>query len=718
MLKNKSTHFAITFMTMFTVQGALAANTTPTANPAIADYTRPISFEPNRGQTDKQVDFLARGAGYGLFLSRGKAVMAFKNGAVRMSPVRANASPRAEALNPQSSESNYFVGNVPGNWHTNIANYAKVRYRDVYPGVDLIYYGTQRQLEYDFVVAPGRDPNTIALQFDSGAKPVLERSGDLVMHTEAGELRWHKPVAYQEVNGRKQLVACVYVCKGRRLAFNLGAYDRTKPLVLDPVLLYSTYLGGSGLTSGDYDPYADFGTAIAVDAGGNAYITGQTSSSNFPVKSCFRCYHIGVGDVFVTKFDSVGRLVYSTYLGGSGGPGPWDWGQGIAVDATGNAYVTGYTQSAKFPVKNAFQSVLKGGINAFVTKLNTAGSALIYSTYLGGSVVDKGFGIAVDSYGNAYVTGATQSGNFPTKNAVQKQAARCGNFPYCQQNAFVTKFDVAGSALVYSTYLGGSGNVSTGTRDQGYGIAVDASGDAYVTGVTNSTDFPIKNALQAQNRSANGGSNAFVTKFEAAGTALVYSTYLGGSTHYNLGTSGDAGFAIAVDAGRNAYVTGYTDSIDFPIKYPFQRGLGTSDGNAFVTKFNSAGTALGYSTYLGGANGDRGNGIAVDTHGDAYVAGSTSGNFPIKNAFQGTFKGYRDAFIAKFNAFGTGLIYSSYLGGSGYLGDDGTAVAVDSTGNAYVTGFTNSIDFPIKNAFQSTLKSAKGNAFVTKISAQ
>jgi hypothetical protein len=717
MSKNKSTHTLITCATILAVQGALAANITPTTKPAVADYTRPISFEPNRGQTDKQVDFLARGAGYGLFLSRGKAVMAFKNSAVRMSPVGANASPRAEALDQQSSQSNYFIDNVPEKWHTNIANYAKVRYRDVYPGVDLIYYGTQRQLEYDFVVAPGGDPNTIALQFDGAAKPVLERSGDLVMHTAAGELRWHKPVAYQEVSGAQQFVACGYVRKGRRLAFNVGAYDHTRRLIIDPVLVYSTYLGGSGFTTGDYDYYADFGTAIAVDGGGNAYITGQTGSSNFPAKSCFRCYHIGVGDVFVTKFDSIGRLVYSTYLGGSS-TGPYDSGQGIAVDAQGNAYVTGYTTSTKFPVKNAFQTTQKCYLcpNAFVTKLNAAGSALIYSTYLGGSGNSPGSGggggdqaaaIAIDNNENAYVTGTTTSSDFPTKNAFQTHNKAAAGL---ETNAFVTKLDAAGSGLVYSTYLGGS------CCDVASAIAVDFHHNAYITGTTASFDFPTKNAFKGSIGAPNSSvQNAFVTKFDEAGTALVYSTFLGGSASYPLG---DHGTAIKVDGYQNAYVTGIARSSNFPIKNAFQTKL-KGVGNAFVTKFDAAGTALVYSTYLGGSVEDGGSAIAIDAQENAYVTGYTaSSDFPIKNAFATKFDAAgSNAFVTKFDAAGSALVYSSYLSGH-YLTGEGRGIAVDSTGNTYVTGVTWSSDFPIKNAFQSTLKSAKGNAFVTKISAQ
>jgi hypothetical protein len=716
MLKNKSTHFVVTFVTMFAVQGALAATTNPTPKQVVADYTRPLSFEPNRGQTDKQVDFLARGAGYRLFLSRGKAVMAFKNGAVRMSPVRANASPRAEALDPQSSQSNYFVSNVPGNWHTNIANYAKVRYRDVYPGVDLIYYGTQQQLEYDFVLAPGGDPNTIALQFDGRANPVLERSGDLVMHTEAGDLRWHAPVAYQEINGARKLIACAYVREGSRLSFRLGAYDPARPLIIDPVLEYSTYLGGS---------FIDQAFGIAVDRDRNVYVTGFAGSTDFPTTSNgFQTARPGLGNAFVTKFDAQGNLVYSTYLGGSNSPsGQGDQGFAIAVDAIGDAYVTGYTASTDFPTKNAFQKTLKSlQQNAFVTRLDAAGNELVYSTYLGGSSFggDQGNGIAVDADDNAYVTGFSFSADFPTKNAFQENLKG-------GRNAFITKLDAAGCALLYSTYLGGSGG------DQGNAIAVDADHNAYVTGFTLSADFPTKNAFQNKLRGqCSDCTNVFVTKFDMDGDSLVYSTYLGGTSMPDFA---EAGNAIAVDAHGHAYVTGATNSIDFPTKNAFQRELKAQSGNAFVTKFDADGDSLIYSTYLGGSGtnipsgtccGDRGMGIAVDAHGYAYVTGvSISTDFPTKDAFQDSLKGSSDAFVTKLGAHGRALIYSSYLGGSGspQFGDQGRGIAVDTEGSAYVAGFTTSTDFPTENAFQPMLgaqsnQNAFVNAFVTKISAK
>lgn len=714
MSRNKSTHTVITFATILAVQGALAANITPATKAAVADYTRPISFEPNRGQTDKQVDFLARGAGYGLFLSRGKAVMAFKNVAVRMSPVGANASPNAEALDPQSSQSNYFIGNVPENWHTNIANYAKVRYRNVYSGIDLIYYGNQRQLEYDFVVAPGGDPNTIALQFDGAAKPVLELSGDLVMHTAAGELRWHKPIAYQEVNGNRQLVACDYVRKSRRLGFKLAAYDRAKPLIIDPVLEYSTYLGGSGAVQDEsHEGGGDAGNGIAVDAHGSAYVVGTTVSADFPTKNAFqkKLGSVCCSNAFVTKFDTTGKLVYSTYLGGSGFVGPdatfeGDLGLGIAVDAHGNAYVTGLSGSENFPLKNAFQNQnfnSGGGClpcwTGFVTKLDAAGNALIFSTYLGGHGLfngDGGNSVAVDASDNVYVTGFTDSPDFPTKDAFQGTLEGGIGIP----NAFVTKFDAGGKALVYSTYLGGNNGRNA--------IAVDRKGNAYIAGSTSSPDLPTKNAFQT------APADGFVTKFNAAGTALAYSTYF------------PAGLAaIAVDRHQNVYITG-TAGPGLPTKNAFQKtSKSLRYGNAFVTKIAASGNALVYSTYLGGSAenppGDGGTGIAVDAHGNAFITGfTTSTDFPTKNAIQTAFRGGFDpnAFVAEIDAAGCALVYSTYLGGSGPIGDSGSGIAVDKHGNAYVVGTTSSTDFPTKDAFQPMLgRIGVQNAFVTKISA-
>jgi hypothetical protein len=710
---NMCAHVLISFVTIFAASGAMAANSTSTAKPAITNYARPLSFEPNRGQRDKQVDFLAHGAGYSLFLSHAEAVIVLQRGApakrgshslptplistaVRLKPVGGNASAPVGALGELPGKSNYFIGSVPERWHTGIPNYAKVRYRNVYRGVDMIYYGNQRQLEYDFVVSPGADPGRISLEFQGASKAELDREGIVVMHTAAGDLRWHKPIAYQEVNGSRKLVECAYARRGPQLlGFALADYDRAKPLIIDPVLDYSTYLGGSGADG-------DQGMAIAVDAYGNAYVTGFTASPDFPTKNAFQNkLKDKTGDnAFVTKFNTVGELVYSTYLGGSGNPlsvPPGDFGVGIAVDRKGHAYVTGETNSPDFPTKNAFQGTLKSSSgNAFVTKLDVDGDALVYSTYLGGSqgLENRGNAIAVNAHGNAYVTGFTRSTDFPTKNAFQHMLGGPS-----ATNAFLTKFDADGDALVYSTYLGGS------EFDMGHGIAVGANGSAYVTGETVSPDFPITNAFPAHASPSTGG--AFVTKFDADGDALVYSTFL----------RGGASFGIAVGANGSAYVTGEIVTPDFPTKNAFQKSL-RGAANAFVTRLDAAGDALVYSTYLGGSSFDLAGSIAVDAEGNAYVTGGASScDFPIKNAFQKRLKGSQNAFVTKFDADGDALVYSSYLGGSNL--DAGFGIALDAEGNAYVTGFTSSTNFPTKNAFQPMLggPSAAQNVFVTKISA-
>ena len=594
-------------------QGARAPQT---ANPRIVEsYGKlPLSFEANEGQTDSQVKFISRGTGYSLFLTSTEAVLSLKTPSssaivLKMKLVGANPSPQLTGRDELPGKSNYFIGNDPAKWRTNVSNYAKVKYADVYPGVDLVYYGNQRQLEYDFLVSPSADPGAIRLAIDGCEKSRIDEQGDLVLEVDRSEIRLHQPVIYQEINRSRRSIGGKFVMRSEReVGFEIARYDASKPLIIDPVISYSTYLGGSGDESVG---------GIAVDSAGNAYITGTTDSSDFPTANPLQavflrgiCETLPVGTTtfpcsvaFVTKLNAAGSgVIYSTYLGGGGR----DAGGRIAVDFAGNAYVTGSTNSTNFPTANAFQPVLAGQRDAFVTKLNPAGSALIYSTYLGGSGLDFGFGIAVDSSGNAYVTGSTNSTDFPTANAFQ--AMNIGN------DAFVTKLNSAGSALLYSTFLGGSGS------DGATGIAVDSSGNAYVTGSTSSTDFPTANAFQA----AYGGdlSDAFVTKLNATGSALVYSTYLGGR---GSGDNGDSGQAIAVDSSGNAYVTGYTDSGDFPTVNAFQPVYHCCTGyeymgDAFVTKLNAAGSAV-YSSHLGGSVYDIGSGIAVDSSGNAYVTG-------------------------------------------------------------------------------------------------
>jgi len=670
-----------------------------------------------------------------------------------MKLIGANASAAVTGADELPGKSNYFIGNDPKKWRTNVPNFAKVKYQDVYPGVDLVYYGNQGgQLEYDFVVAPGADPTAIRLALSGGLevgsrqsavgrgsqnqrapqskiqnlKSKIDADGDLLILTDGGEVRFHKPVVYQEqftvdssqlivqdekrrttgnpkskIQNRKFLEGHYTLDAQNHVQFQVAPYDHSKTLFIDPTLWYSTYLGGSG---------GDTAFGIAVDSFGNAYVAGETHSANFPLANPLQATNDASDIAFVAKFNVAGSgLVYSTYLGGS----TLDAASSIAVDSPGNAYVTGFSASVDFPTVNPFQAINHSNGNAFVAKLNAAGSALVYSTFLGGSgnahgEGDTGNGIAVDSHGSAYVTGRTFSTDFPTANAFQTTCGNCSTFA---SNAFVTKFNAAGSALVYSTYLGGSGGTTVASYfgDSGNAIAVDSSGNAYVTGQAESIDFPvIGNAYQASNNAGIYGT-AFVTKLFSAGSFLVFSTYLGGSVL-------DRGYGIAVDSSENVYVTGYTASPDFPTVIPLQANYNAGvHGTAFVTKLYSQGSFLIYSTFLGGSNEDYGQGIAVDSSGNTFVTGAAeSTDFPITgNAYQATNHGGYDAFVAEINAVGFPLVYSTYLGGSGDA--MGQGIALDSFGNAYLAGSTYSTDFPTANPAQANNHGAS-DAFVAKFS--
>lgn len=690
----------------------------------------PLNFELNQGQTHQRVKFLARSEGYVLFLTASEAVMALENPAthrkgkenrdardrsndfdssekkgraprsiVRMKLQGANTAPQIEGLDQLSGTSNYFAGNDPTAWRTNVANYARVRYAQVYPGIDMIYYGNQRRLEYDFVVAPGSSPESIQLGFAGIRDFEVTSTGDLLLHTGSGDLLQRKPVAYQEFAGVRQEVAIDYAVNGtNRIGFRVGDYDLSQPLMIDPVLVFSTYLGGSGF---------DQGYAIAADANGNSYVTGQTAAIDFPVTAGAFQTKYGGGDAFVAKLNPTGTaLVYATYLNSASG-------NGIAVDAAGNAYVTGEAGPTTFPTTvGAFQTAPMG-YDTFVTKLNPTGSALVYSARFGGNLDDFGRGIALDGAGNAYITGWTVCRStvctFPTVNAFQPAFGGGNN------DAFVTKIDSTGSALVYSTYLGG-GKVINGTEDWGEGIAVDSAGSAYVTGYTYSPDFPVTGGAFD---TARAGLDAFVTKFSPDGLSLVYSTFLGGAGR-------EQGQGIAVDSNGNAYVTGITESSDSPFTavnegFPVTAGAFQTKGSfdAFVTKLNPKGSGLVYSTYLGGSGGvDRGWAIAIDQAGNAYVTGDTaSTDFPVANAIQPAFGGgSSDAFVTKLNPTGSALVYSSFLGGN--LTDEGRGIDVNGSGEAFVTGDTGSANFPTANPFQINNGGGLQNhddAFVVKI---
>ena len=639
----------------------------------------PLRFEENRGQFDERVRYVARSGGMALFLTETGAVMALPGRTVTLR-VHEGQPAKIEAGQPLITRSNYFIGGDPKKWRTDVPNFAEVAYRGVRPGVDLVYHGSgEERLEYDFLVAPGASPN-VSLDLEGTDGLRLAADGSLELELGGQTVRQLPPKVYQVLDGKPQQVAGRYRLLGRsRVGFAVAAYDRTRPLVIDPVLLYSTYLGGTG---------TDWGQGIAVDSSGSAYVVGRTISTMFPVVSAYQNNLKGFFDVLVSKLSPNGNfLVYSTYLGGS----DVDIGQSIAVDSSGAAYLTGSTWSSDFPFKNGVQSTLLGE-EAFISKLAPAGNALVYSTFLGGTGADSGWGIAIDTNGAAYVSGRTMSPNFPTQTPYQSSFGGI-------QDAFVAKLVPGGDMLAYSTFLGGSDTEWPGR------IAVDSSGNAYLVGITSSSNFPTKSPFQPL---YGGMSDAFVTKLASSGSSLVYSTFLGGS-------STDNSASIALDTNGAAYVVGSTSSDDFPTASPYQpsRRMGM---DAFVAKLKPSGGALDYSTYLGGGKNDSGGDVAVDTSGAAFVVGTTaSSDFPLASAFQPSNLGKDDAWVMKLASTGSTLVYSSYLGGTGF--ESGWGIAIDSVGAAYVTGRTASGDFPIKpNPIQPNLAGGD-DVFVSKITA-
>jgi uncharacterized repeat protein (TIGR01451 family) len=880
----------------------------------------PLSFEPNQGQTDSRVRFLARGHGYGIFLTDDGASFSFSDSStpLHMRLQDAATSPRITGVEQLPGKVNYLVGNDSNNWRTNIPTYEHVRYEQIYNGVDLVYYGNQRQLEYDFIIAPGASFKQIRLAFDGAGKLKLNRRGDLVLNSGTRKITLLRPKAYQEINDKRREVSVRYSLKPRgEVTFKVGNYDKSQPLVIDPLLVYSTFLGGSG---------QDMGNSIAADASGNVYVAGQTASLNFPTSAPFDSVISGITDAFVAKLNANGSaLIYSTFLGGN----DIDNATSIAVDNAGNVYLTGETSSADFPVLNALHPTLTGLSDAFVSELNSAGSGLVYSTYLGGHSSDFGNSIAIDNSGNAYVTGNTSSADFPTTNPFQ--ATRLGHAIFKTTNAagnwtpsdsglaaslvidlvlqpgnsaivyaatetglfkstdsganwsslpgtlpFVTKLalDPINPAIIYAATNAGvfkstDGGNSFTLSNNGIGTSVRTivvnpvtpttlyatvggtpffkSVDGGATwninlipssdrvdsltidpntpnvlyadtqqGIFKSTDSgsswtklntgipsflsvnsitidPVNNLLYAATTfgvwiSADAGttwfnisgnlsfdilkvavdptnpsvlyaataililkttdrganwtesvngyprtrissvvlnptqpstlfigttstSDAFVTKLSAGGVSQIYSTFLGGNLL-------DQGNGITLDASGNAYVTGFTSSVDFPTANAIQANRGDnfiSAGDAFITKLNASGSALVYSTYLGADFNDAGRAIAVDTNGNAYVCGSTgSQSFPTVNAFQSHNASlFNDVFVTKVNAAGSALIYSTYLGGDST--DDCEDIAIDSAGSAYVTGLTTSSDFPLLASLQATGGGASHDAFITKL---
>jgi hypothetical protein len=657
----------------------------------MASLPPPLYFIENRGQVDPAVRYYARGEGWSLFCTAAGLTFALApwtgrpGAAVQLTPVEGHPGMTLTPAAPQPGRVHYLTGRDPGQWRTRLPTYGAVLYRNVFPGVDLKFYGSGRHLEYDLIVHPGADPARIRFRFAGVRSLEISREGDLSLLLPGGErLVQKKPLIYQETAAGRVLRAGKFRLNQDGYGFELAAYDRGSPLIIDPVLQFSTYLGGSG---------DDRANALAVDGEGCVYVAGRTDSLDFPQKNPLRGPHLP--DAFVTKLaPDGGSLVFSTFLGGSGD----DAATGIGVDGSGNVYVAGYTDSLDFPAKNAFQNANKGDVTAFVAKLAPDGASLDFSTYLGGSVEDRANALAVATVAGetfAYVAGVTSSLDFPVKNAFQ-------NLSQGGADAFVTKFK-AGGGVAYSTFLGGR------LDDEATGIAVDAAGSAYITGFTGSLNFPVKNAFQTKNH---GTVNAFVTKLKAGG-GLAYSTYLGGS-------ASDFARAIALDnptAGHpKVFVTGEATSSNFPLKNPLL-SVRKGNPNVFITKLTGSGSGLVYSTYLGGTGSDQALGIGVDTSvsakGQAVVTGvTTSYDFPMKNALQANFLAPSDAFVSKLGAGGGSLVFSTFLGGN--KADAAQAVAVDQAGDIFLTGVTSSINFPIQNPFQAG-KHGGTDAFVTKI---
>jgi hypothetical protein len=651
-------------------QAALSApGSNATLQAKIAGW--PLHFEVNRGQADGEVRYLSRGRGFGLYLTDRGATLAMRgrtasseHAAVRVQVVGGRAV-QPTGLNQLEGRSNYLVGSDAAEWRTQVENFASVVYADVLPGVDMIYYGAaEGQLEYDLVLDPGSEPASVELSFEGAETLAVDASGSLTLHPRGGgELRQPPPVAYQlSATGEKLAVSSRYELRGeKRVGFVVGDYDRSQQLVIDPLLLYSSYLGSSS---------HDEAFAVATDSAGNTYIVGQTTSPLFPTNNPVQPVYGGdPADAFIVKLNAAGSgFVYATYLGGNQADYPY----AVTTDALGNAYVAGLTRSTNFPAVSAAQSIAGGAQDGFVAKLNANGSTLVYSTYVGGAQDDYVRGVAVDAAGSAHLVGTTFSGNFPV--ATPLQATLNGS-----SDAFVSKLTASGSALAYSTFLGGSNS------DFGNAIALNATGNAYVVGATASTNFPTLAAKQPA--FAGGVYDAFVSKLGLAGTSFVFSSYLGGNFS-------DEAFGVGVGPSDSAIVVGDTGSTNFPTGGEAEQTSRHGAEDAFISSYFPDGSAFIYSTYLGGGATEDARAVAVDNTGTAYVVGkTTSVDFPVFGAISGqeTYKGAGDAFFTAILSRGA-RGYSTYFGGA--QADAAVGVDVEPTGITHIAGNTLSSDLP------------------------
>lgn len=686
----------IVIMTLMLAPSALAQHSVVNTSGRHIDEL-PLIFEPNKGQAPNGVDFMVQGS-CPIFLQSDAVAFVVpvthdsekpvRFSAVTLQLVNSNKKASAAGVDLLPGKSNYFIGHNSVNWRSGIPQYAKVAFRSVYPGTDLVYYGDQGQLEYDFVLSPGASPASIKFRVAGTDRVELNSTGDLLLHTAHSALKLYKPIIYQiGVNGARRPIEGEFVVNRNDISFAVGNYDIHSELVIDPVLSYSTLIGANNSTQVQ---------GVAADANGNMYITGTTFATNYPTVNAFQTQNKGYTDVFITKLNPTGdSILFSTYLGGSA----FDTGRAIALDPDGNVYVTGNIGGADFPTTpGAFMTTCSGPCNTpFLTKVLTDGN-LAYSTFMGGSNV-AAWAIAVDSAGAAYITGSAASNDLPMVNAFQVTPA----------GGFVQKLDPTGSSLEYSTYLGGGG-------DWGQGIAVDAAGSAYVVGSTPAANFPLKNPLQPSYVSGSTLPNAFITKFSPDGRHLVYSTYLGGSSPFFFSYAGDSATGIAVDPFGNAHITGTSSSCDFPLTLnAFSTDCVTTgyDQKIFALALNPAGSQLLFSTFLRSGNSPK---IVADGVGNSYITGTTTANdFPVLKPIESTSQySSSNGFITELDLTGK-VLFSTYLGATGG-GSQPAGIAVNPQGGIYVAGLGQG-DFPLLNPIPSqVLQSTYYTIFAAKVS--
>ncbi len=716
------------FQKMPTAPMAALLSVSPTMDP---DFGRtPLYFVPNMGQMDERVAYYVQGKDKTLFFTAEGLTLSITNAIEKgdgLSPFNverrtaktpqeslpAEYSAAAESwvvkldfmgsnkhIRPVGKEEtgtvvSYFKGQ-PEEWRPGIPACSKIVYPDLWPGIDLVYSGTVDRLKYEFIVHPGADPSEIRLAYRGVESVSVDEKGSLQVATPLGGFNDDAPTAYQESGNEKHSVSIAYKLEAEDhvYGFKVGEYDHGLPLVLDPaILVFCGYVGGTNF---------DYGEDIAACGSDGVYVTGYTKSTppTFPVTSGPDLTHNGDYDVFVARFNTSGTvLVYCGYIGGSGS----DYGYGLAVDGDGNAYVTGTTNSseATFPVKNGPDLTHNGDYDTFVAKLNSSGG-LGYCGYIGGSLYDGGYAIAVDNTGSVYITGESLSteATFPVTSG--PDLTHNGDY-----DAFVAKLNSSGTALAYCGYIGGA------SIDSGERIVVEGAGNTYVIGNTGSSEatFP---ATLGPDLTYNGGTrDVFVAKINASGTALAYCGYIGGS-------SNDSGTGIAVDGSGNAYISGYTASTEatFPVTVGPDLTYNGGTRDVFVAKINASGTALCYCGFIGGSGDDLGYGLALDALDNAYLSGytySTEATFPVTVGPDLSHNGGADILVAKVNASGTGLIYCGYIGGSS--DDLGRGIAVDDSGTAYVTGYTSSTQatFPVKTGPDLT-HNGNTDVFMAKVS--